>query len=293
MKSLNSWVFEGLSKFLLILPRRGQMFIGSALGVFWFEILRIRRQVALDNIKNALPNLSDSERLKIARAAFINVGHTVIEVLMMIAFSKKDLSRYFVFRGEEHLYNALKEGKGALLLSMHLGNGDFACMALALKGHPLSLISKQFRSQWLNDFWFQVRAQHGTQFIREEKSTYDILSGLKNNRGVIFVLDQFMGPPVGVRTKFFGIETGTAVGLSLFAERNKAPVIPVYNFRRDDGIIEVVIDPPILFEDQGDREKNKVVMTQRYNDKIESCVRKHPGQWMWIHKRWKEFRENG
>jgi KDO2-lipid IV(A) lauroyltransferase len=136
-----------------------------------------------------------------------------------------------------------------------------------------------------------MRRKHGTRFISPEKSSFEILRALRRNEIVIFVLDQFMGPPIGVRTRFFGKETGTAAGCALMAGRTGAPLIPCCTYRRSDGRHVAFFEAPIPFLDDGLREKNIAVMTQIYTDKIESYVRLYPGQWMWIHRRWKEFRE--
>jgi KDO2-lipid IV(A) lauroyltransferase len=155
----------------------------------------------------------------------------------------------------------------------------------------MQLISKEFKSRWLNDLWFGMRRKHGTRFIAPEKSSFEILRALRRNELVVFVLDQFMGPPIGVRTRFFGKETGTAMGCALMADRTHSPVVPCYTYRKEDGRHVMVFEKPIEFLDHGLRDQNIAVMTQIYTDKIEAIVRKHPGQWMWIHRRWKEFRE--
>ncbi|MCA9437439.1 MAG: lipid A biosynthesis acyltransferase, partial [Candidatus Omnitrophica bacterium] len=40
-------------------------------------------------------------------------------------------------------------------------------------------------------------------------------------------------------------------------------------------------------QNTGDREKDLQENTQRYVMEIEKFVRKHPGDWMWMHRRWR------
>ena len=117
------------------------------------------------------------------------------------------------WEGMENLQNALKEGRGVILMTCHVGNGDIGLSAMSLMGMPMNLISKEFKARWLNDLWFGMRRRLGTRFISAEKSSFDILRALKRNEIVVFVLDQYMGPPIGVRTKFFGRENGHSGGL--------------------------------------------------------------------------------
>lgn len=291
MRRLVGFFFKSLSFVVSHSPRRFQELLAWGMGILWFDVLRIRRQVALDNLKIAFPEKSLAERKKIARSSLVHMGRTIIEFTYFPFFKRQDVERIFVIEGLEHVQAALAQGRGVLFLSMHVGNGDFAVSAISQLGLKMNLISKEFKARWLNDLWFGMRKKHGTHFISPEKSSFDILRALKRNEIVIFVLDQFMGPPIGVRTKFFGRETGTAVGLALMAERTGAPVIPSYTYRRADGRVAAVFEEPIISLDNGPRDTTIAVMTQAYTDKIESVVRRYPEQWMWIHRRWKEFRD--
>lgn len=295
MKPLIGWYFKILSFIVSSLPRPIRNAIGDAIGLLWFDVFRIRRQVAIENVGIAFPEASVTARTRIARESLRHMGRTLIEYCQFPFFKASDVNDHFEIEGAENVENALKGGKGAIFLTLHLGNGDFAIAALSRMGWPVNLISKEFKARWLNDLWFGMRRKHGTRFISPERSSFEILRALKRNEIVIFVLDQFMGPPVGVRTKFFGKETGTAAGCALMAERTKTPVIPCYTYRRGDGKAVIVFEAPFSAQDRYPDDslsaKNVAVMTQLYTDKIESIVRRYPGQWMWIHRRWKEFRD--
>ena len=98
-----------------------------------------------------------------------------------------------------------------------------------------------------------------------------------------------MGKPYGIETTFFGRKTGTAYGLALFAMKSKAPVIPVYAYRDEDLKTHVVFEEEIQVENIEDKDLQIRVMTQKYNDRVESIVRRHREQWMWVHRRWKKW----
>jgi Kdo2-lipid IVA lauroyltransferase/acyltransferase len=291
MKQLLGLLCKALSFLIAYLPKGARDFIGDVIGFLWFDVFRIRRNVAIQNVGIAFPEMAEMDRVEIARWSLRHMGRTIVEYSLFPFFSRKKADQLFRYEGLEQVDEVLKLGKGAIFVTLHLGNGDLAISALSKRGYPISLISKEFKSRWLNDLWFGMRRKHGTQFISAEKSSFDILRTLKRNGIVVFVLDQFMGPPIGVRTLFFGKETGTALGCALMAGRTGTPVFSTYTYRADDGKHVAVIEDLIPFLDNGPREKNIAVMTQVYTDKIESIVRRHPEQWMWIHRRWKEFRD--
>ena len=297
MKQFIGFLAKGVAFIVTNLPRSVQMALGSAIGRLWFDVLRIRRKIAIDNVTIAYPELSLKERTRIARASLISMGQTLVEYFSFPFLKSETIRERFEIEGEEHMINALAQGRGVIMLTLHLGNGDYALTGLSRMGYPINLISKEFKARWLNDLWFGMRKKQGTKFIAPEKSSFDILKALRRKEVVVFVLDQFMGPPVGVRTRFFGKVTGTAMGCAIISDRTKAPVLPAYTYRRRNGQAVIAFDPVMpdtltaASPDHSLRDENIAVMTQSYTDKIESIVRRHPDQWMWIHRRWKEFRD--
>lgn len=279
------------SYLVTICPRKVHTIMGQIIGVLWFDVFRIRRKVTIDNVQNSYPEKSMGDVVKIARQSVINLGQSLIDYCVMIHFKKEWLDRFFVLDDISSFHNAFSGGKGVIMLGSHLGSGDFGIMALSVLGYKVNLISKHFKVKWLDDFWFGIREKKGTHFISNEKSTFDILRSLKKNECVIFVLDQYMGPPVGVKTTFFGRPTGTAAGLAIFAQKSGSPVVPMYTYRRDDGRIGIRSDKVIPFDKSSNQGDNIQKMTQVYTTKIEDIVRRHPEQWLWLHRRWKEFNE--
>ena len=290
MKSLLGFLLRFLSKIIYYSPAWLRNALGDLLGLLWFDVLRIRRSLIDANLQIAFPEMTATERRRVGRASCKNMGRSLMEYFLFPHVSRENLHRYFVFRNYEKYEEQQQENRGVLLLSLHLGSYDFLSVALALRGMDLYLISKEMKLQWLNDFWFTLRKASGLKFISDREAKFDIIRALKNKAAVAFILDQFTGPPIGIRSYFFGRETGTAKGLALFHAWSKAPVLPVYNFRRADGKIEVVFGDPVQCMEHEDREQRLALLTQSYNTLLEDIIRQHPEQWLWVHRRWKTFK---
>jgi KDO2-lipid IV(A) lauroyltransferase len=297
MKSLTKFFIRSLSRFLshglFLLPRSWARSLGGVIGFLWVDLFRIRRDVIFSNLLIAFPEWSKEKRIKVGRESVYNMGRGFFEFFTVPYLNQKWLDTQVVFEGEENLRKARESGKGILALSLHLGNGDVATSAIVMKGQPVTIITKVFKNPVINDLWFSFRGSQGVKYIdaHGEKTSFDILKTLKRQEAVIFVLDQFMGKPYGISSTFFGKKTGTAYGLALFAMRTKAPVVPIYTYEGADHKMHVVFEPeiPILDLVGEDKDLSTLAITQRFNDKIEEVVRKHPEQWMWVHRRWKDF----
>jgi Kdo2-lipid IVA lauroyltransferase/acyltransferase len=46
------------------------------------------------------------------------------------------------------------------------------------------------------------------------------------------------------------------------------------------------LGPEIELAQTGDDERDVMENTARFNKAIENIIRKHPEQWVWVHKRW-------
>jgi Kdo2-lipid IVA lauroyltransferase/acyltransferase len=287
------WLFAPVKLFAWFvyrLPWRAQRAFAALLAILWFDVLRIRRRVVVDNLGKAFPALARAERVRLGRKAMIEFCANVVQYSYLPFLDNSALAGFFTFEGRENIERVQARGKGVLMLTLHLGNGDLAMAGLGLIGLPINMISKVMKAKWLNDMWFGLREKFGVKFIAPRNSSFAVLKALKRNEVVIFVQDQFTGPPIGVKTTFFGHETGTGLGLATMAERSGAGVVPTYNLRRPDGTIHIVFGPEIPFEAMGDQDETLRHMTQVYNDRLEQYVKMCPEQWMWLHKRWKKFK---
>jgi KDO2-lipid IV(A) lauroyltransferase len=258
----------------------------------FFDLFHFRHKVILDNIKIAFPDLSSYDKLKIARKHVFYLFYNFFEFCLFPQINETWIKRNIIFDDVSELEKALDLKKGVLILSLHLGHGDMGISMLAHRGLSLSVISKHFKYAWLNDFWFGTRKRFGAHFIdpHGRNTSFDILKALKKNEAVIFVIDQYMGPPYGLETTFFGVKTGTAYGLALFALKTKVPVIPVFTYRDAQMRNHIRALPPVQFEECATKDETLLSMTQKYNYILEDIIRKYPEHWLWLHRRWKRYR---
>lgn len=262
---------------------------GRFFSFLWVDILRIRKAVVYSNIDIAFPGLTTTEKYLWMKESLYVLTRNLFDLLKVPYLSDEWIDANVVIEGIDNLP---KNHNGFFFLTLHLASGDLAAAIVSRRIAPLSLISKRFSNVFMDEFWFSLRQKSNTQFIDAHSQTnaFDILKALKAKRGVVFVLDQYMGVPFGIETTFFGRRTGTAYGLALFAKKTKRPVVPLYSFWRPDGRLGIVIRPEIDLSVAMNDDKNGIQRcTQAFNDELEKIVRLHPEQWMWVHRRWKEF----
>jgi len=87
---------------------------------------------------------------------------------------------------------------------------------------------------------------------------------------------------------FFGTPAATNFIMAKLALRTKSPIIPVFApWDEKKGKYLLIIGPPVCFEATGNEETDVRELTTKLSQLIENQIRRYPGQWLWIHKRWK------
>ena len=275
---------------LSVLPDSATQVLGRFLAFLWVDVFSIRKDVVYSNIDIAFPGTPVETKKIWMRKRLEVLCRSFFDVLKIPSVHPQWIEKNVIFHGLENIENPQA---GILFMSLHMASGDLAAAAFSEKIKPLSLISKRFKNPFLDELWFSVRTKSKTEFIdaHGKSNAFDILKALRKNRGLVFVVDQFMGKPFGVETQFFGQTTGSAYGLALFAQKTKAPVHPLWTFWDEKNKLNICIEPRIDFISKltDDLERNNVVLTNIFNQQIENIIRKKPEQWMWVHRRWKVF----
>jgi KDO2-lipid IV(A) lauroyltransferase len=267
-------------------PARLRRFWGEALGAA-LRKLKLRSRVVEQNLEIAFRD-SPEKRHQVFRQAYAHLGHLSLEILMLLGPMRRFVSRNSELIGVDHWREARAKGKGVLFLASHVGNWEIMAASGAIfAGMDLMLVTKHLKPEWLHQAIEKGRTRCGVSATYEPRTFRDVLSHLKKNGTVGLILDQYAGPPVGVRVPVFGVPTGTHTVIALLAKRTGAVVLPVVNYRTPEGRWKVVIRPPMEWADSGDATYELAENTARYAADLERDIYSHPDQWLWIHRRFK------
>jgi KDO2-lipid IV(A) lauroyltransferase len=256
-----------------------------------FIICYPRSRIAIENLHRSMGStLSRAACRRAIIGMFQNFGRDLVEFFRLPLMHNsrvraETLSRIRV-EGEEHLRGALQMRRGVLILTAHLGNWELMAAWIALQGIPINVLSRPIRQPALNDLCQRVRHEAGIHTIFKKNSIREIITRLKKNEVVGFVLDQRVNRREGVVVNFFGRPAGTISGLATLSARYDVPVVPLFIHRVEGDRHLIIAEPPIRFESTGDMERDIVDYTQRYSDVLERHIRRSPEQWIWLHKRW-------
>ncbi len=259
----------------------------TAAFLIWGLVGKFRR-VARRNLQLAMPELAPAERRRIVREFFINLGRMLSEFAKFPAYSKETITRVITYDGFENFAEALERGRGVLVLTGHLGAWELSAFAHSLNGYPMDVVIRPLDNPLLDELVNQRRTLGGNRIIAKRDAARLILRALHDNRVVGILMDQNCSPQEGVFVNFFGIPACTSTGMARLALRSGAAVVPGFAFwdpaRKR---YRLRFDPALPLCNTGDAEADIQANTQLFARTLEEHIRRAPGQWLWIHRRWK------
>ncbi len=279
--------FRIFSFFIFILPIKFGLRVGQCLGRLVFVTLKKAPKIALSNLDIAFgSSKSIEEKRLIARQVFENLGKSLVEVISLIKFNRRNIDEYIKCNGFETIENLIKQGRGGIVLSAHFGNWELMAHYFAIKGYKVNVIARRVRIEHFEGFLARARKRHHVNVLHRDASAKDVIALLKKNEFVGVMPDQDMDSVSGVFVDFFGRKAYTPNGPAILNFLTKVPIVPCVMVRKDFGH-EILIGEAIHLSATKDRDKDILENTQRYTRVIEDYIRQFPSQWVWFHERWK------
>lgn len=282
---MSRMVDAALSALKAIKPgRRAAALVRFAAGCA--ELAQPRRSVAEKNLELVFPGISKERKAQLLKECYESLAWTGAEL-----FGWQDnpelINEWTVeVEGRQYIDDALKLGKGVLFLTAHIGNWEHAAAWIG-RNYGSYGIAQHNKSPFQKELISRLRAVSGLKVIGKEEPMTRIVSILKKNGLVGIVSDQHAGGD-GIQVPLFGKAVSTAQGLAVFSWLTKAPIIPGRSIRLAPYRFKMQFLPPIAWEKLATREETLYDISRRANEVIEKWVLDTPGQWLWLHKRFKE-----
>jgi Kdo2-lipid IVA lauroyltransferase/acyltransferase len=246
--------------------------IGRALDL---AVPRLRR-IAVQNLQ--LAGLDP----KIADGVFRSIGRLVATFLRFPRMTRENIHRYIRYDGLENFTSASARGKGVLVATGHLGNWELSAFAHAWMTAPMNIVVRPLDNPTIDRFVERRRALSGNRVIPKKEAARGILRALSAGEAVGILIDQNTSLAEGVFVDFFGTAACAGTAFVKFAHHSGAAVVPgfaLWSEAERKYILRFYPEIPMTGDVQLD--------TQRVHSQLESVIREHPDQWLWIHRRWK------
>jgi KDO2-lipid IV(A) lauroyltransferase len=270
------------------LPRGLARGLAAAVALALYGMLPKLRRTAEFNLRVAFPEWDDGRRREVIRDMVRNLGWMAAEFARFPQYNRENIEEALILDGHDNFLNGQRRGKGVLYLTGHIGAWELSSFAHALYGFPLHYMARPLDNARVDNLVNQYRCLSGNRPIFKNESARALLKILKDAGTVGILADQNTMPEEGAFVDFFGKSACTTTGIARVALHTDAAVVPGYAYWDSSiGKYRLRFEPAVELIRTGDPERDVFVNTQKFAKVIESIIRKHPEQWVWVHARWK------
>ena len=280
---------DALLYMLSLLPFWVMYAISSLLYYLIFYVIRYRKNVVLENLRNSFPEKSPSELSQLAKEFYRFFPDLVVEAIKMRTMSAKQVIKRIELLNPEEVYRHFEAGKGVIGVTAHYGNWELGIYRLSLMTeHPRLVIYKPLNNKAFNEVYNDLRCRFGATMVPMKQILRHVVR-LRNTPHIsMFVADQ---TPTYQDSDYFmdflHQETLVYTGTERIARLSKNPIVYCHIGRKKKRghyfckFTTLVEDPDSFAEHE---------ITHLHNRFTEQMIREQPAYWLWTHRRWKRKR---
>lgn len=270
---------------LSLLPFWALYLFADAVFIILFYVTHYRRKVVQENLLNAFPEKTPTERARIEREFYGYLADLIAEAIKLISISERELKKHFKLNNPELLDTYFNQQKSVLGALGHYGNWEMSAQILGFSTQKKKLfIYKPLSNEIFDTFIKNLRSRFGSTPVTM-KATLRTLVSLKNEpKLTVFVSDQTpVQHETQYYTQFLNQQTAVFLGIEKMARMTNDPVIfcDIRVHKRgyySCTFVPLINEPKLSSEHE---------ITDAHVQYLEKVIREAPAYWLWSHKRWK------
>ncbi|EON89632.1 MULTISPECIES: Kdo(2)-lipid IV(A) acyltransferase [Plesiomonas] len=257
--------------------------IGFTLGRLFMRIGKRRVKIAERNLELCFPDMSREARAQILQENFESTGMAVMETGMAWFWPDWRVKKIFQVEGLEHMRQAQAEQRGVLLIGVHFLTLELGARVFGMYNPGVGVYRPNDNPlmDWLQT-WGRLRSN---KYMIDRKDVKGMIRALRAGEIIWYAPDHDYGPRRSVFVPLFAVDkAATTTGTSILMQAADPALVAFAPIRNKDGSgYRLVISPAI----QGFPMDDEVAAAAFMNRVVEKEILRAPGQYMWLHRRFK------
>ena len=255
-----------------------------------YNIIGYRKKVVRDNIKLALPHLSDKERLTIEKKFYSHMCDMFLEMIKTISISQKEIEKRFTFSNMDVYYDLEKKNKSIALMCAHYASYEWVVSMnyhINCKGFG---IYKKLANPYFDKLVKRIRSKFKAELITTKQTIPTIAENHKNQVLGLYGFASDQSPKANAAyhwAPFMGHIVPVHTGAEILAKRFDMNVIFLRTKKIKRGYYQASFE--ILSEDV--KSVPNYEITDKFLKLVEEQIYEAPEFYLWTHKRWKHTKE--
>jgi KDO2-lipid IV(A) lauroyltransferase len=279
------YAVSGLFAFLRVLPLTVSRTVcyGVTRAILFF--IPKRRKLIQQQLETSFPELTSAQCRELGRQSVNNLARSMSMYSRIPFMSDVEMEKMVEIEGFEHIHEAFKQGKGMITFTAHYGFWELMAIYVTRLYPKIAMVVRPLDNPRLDAMVTAVRGCGGGGVIDSRNVFKEGLRLLRAN-GILGVLIDQNFYKGGVFVNFFGRPAATNTLVPILGRRTGCAVLPMHNVWRGNKI-RIICEAPVTLSQNPDSEQALTEDTQKLTSIVEGWIRQDPGQWMWLHNRWK------
>lgn len=260
----------------------------QTMGDIHHRLSRGKKEVIQRNLANVRRNIPRGGIKSICAVRVYFRNHYIDHLLILLfpRFGAKEVKQFINIEGMEYLDEALKLGKGVILVHGHFGPAHLPLVALARLGYRMKQIGLPSDEglSWIGkNVAFRLRMKYESmipaEIIKADSSMRGAFRWLNDN-GIIMTTgdgsgtDRLLGKHEVL--SLFGHQMMFPLGPALMSKKTGAAIIPMFITPGDNGhLYKIVIESPLVSDKSGSEAILDV--TEQFVRRLETYISIYPG----------------
>ena len=275
-----------------LLPLKILYILSDILFFPMFYIVRYRRKLVYQNMKDSFPEKSEKEIRRMEKAFYHHFCDYIVETIKLLHISDKETRKRVKFHNTEALQEIVDNGGSCLMLLGHYGNWEFvpSVTLWMRKGSVIfAQIYRPLKNKWFDRFFLKLRGRYHSECIAKQDTLRSILRYKSSGRPSItgFMADQTPSPAnIHHWVNFLNHDTPVFTGVEKIAHKVGFSVFYFDVEKIKRGYYSVTI----LEISKNPKKTEEFEITNKYMEMMETTILRAPEYWLWTHNRWKHKR---
>lgn len=273
-----------------ILPFRIIYFTSDVIYLIVYHVIGYRKKTVKENLKMALPNLNEKERLAIEKKFYHHFCDIFMEMVKTLTMSPEEMTKRFKLTNPELVKEYEEKGKSIMLLASHYANWEWL-VALNLKfSFEATAVYKKIGNDYFDRLVRKIRSRYNTQLAVTTQTIPLIAGNSRKGKLSVYGLISDQSPKknqTSYSDSFMGIEVPVHTGPELLSKKYNLNVIYVKIQKVKRGYYQATLVP--ICDDA--KALLNYEITHRYIKEVEKQIHEAPEYYFWTHKRWKHRQE--
>lgn len=293
MKNFTYYLLKCVYFFIGLQPFWLNHFLSDIIFFLAYHVIGYRKKVVYNNLKNSFPEKTEKELIQIARKFYWNFSDFLVETVKFRVISERKLSRHITIKNMDLFDKIAATGKSVIITAGHQFNWEWILYLTKLIPFQAVGIYAPLENQSFERMQFETRHRWNMILVPRKNGVLKAIdeAGITHLQiGMLLFADQIpSNPSKSYWTMFLNQETEFYIGAERLSRELDCPLVFVEMVKEKRGYYSYVVQE--LCHQPNDAQDMEII--EMFKNHLEAAIRRHPENWLWSHRRWKNKRPEG